>query len=209
MDPQQANLQSIDVLERTRAAFIRCREEVGLALSEADTEVDRMVTWLQNDRVNYWRNRINRLREDLNNARSALFRKETVVSSKDSKPSTVDERKTLAKVKAMLEDAEKRAARTRTWAQAFPREQALYKGGTSAVSAMHDRDLPAAIVALGKMAVSIERYVRGEPPDLTKLLEDEIAQSEKTTSMRRGAGEAPASVDEGANETTKEEERPS
>ena len=79
MDPQQANLQSIHVLENTRAAFIRCREDVGLAIAEADSEVDRLVTWLQNDRVMYWRGRVNRLREDMNNARSALFRKETSV----------------------------------------------------------------------------------------------------------------------------------
>ena len=69
MDPQQVNIQSVEVLERTRAAFIRCREELGLAVAEADSEVDRLVMWLQNDRMMYWRGRINRLREDLNNAR--------------------------------------------------------------------------------------------------------------------------------------------
>ncbi len=51
MDPQQVNIQSVEVLERTRAAFIRCREELGLAVAEADSEVDRLVMWLQNDRV--------------------------------------------------------------------------------------------------------------------------------------------------------------
>ena len=189
MDPQQANLQSIHVLENTRAAFIRCREDVGLALAEADSEVDRLVTWLQNDRVMYWRGRVNRLREDMNNARSALFRKETVTSSKDSKPSTVDERKALAKVKDMLEDAERRAARTKTWALNFPREQALFKGATALTASMHERELPAAILALGRMVVAIERYVRDEPPDLSKMLEVELAQSDKTANMKRAIEE--------------------
>jgi hypothetical protein len=191
MDPQQANLQSIDVLERTRAAFIRCREELGLAIAEADSEVDRLVTWLQNDRVMYWRGRVNRLREDVNNARSALFRKETVTSSKDSKPSTVDERKALARAKALLEDAERRAARTRTWAQLFPREQALYKGGMAVVSSMHERDLPAAIMALTRMVAAMEAYVRDEPPDLSTMLEREIAASERAASMKRAVDPEP------------------
>jgi len=115
MDRQQANLQSIQVLERTRTAFICCREALGVAIAESDSEVNRLVTWLQNDRRTYWRNRINRLQEDVVNARSALFRKETLTSSKDSKPSTVDERNALLKVKALLHDAENRAARTKFW----------------------------------------------------------------------------------------------
>ena len=189
MDPQQVNIQSVEVLERTRAAFIRCREELGLAVAEADSEVDRLVMWLQNDRVMYWRGRINRLREDLNNARSALFRKETVTSSKDSKPSTVDERKTLARVKAMLEDAERRAARTKSWAQHFPREQALFKGATAMIASMHERELPAAIVALGRMVVAIERYVHDEPVDVTKMFEVELAAATQGANMKRAVDE--------------------
>jgi hypothetical protein len=173
MNPQQANLQSIHVLESTRAAFIRCREEVGLALAETDSEVDRLVTWLQNDRMMYWRGRINRLREDL-------------TSSKESKPSTVDERKALAKVKELLADAERRAVRTKLWALNFPRDQALFKGATALAASMHERELPAAIIALGRMGMAIERYVRDEPLDLSKMLEVELANSETTISMKRG-----------------------
>lgn len=187
MDRQQANLQSIDVLERTRNAFIHCQEELGLALAEADSEIDRLVTWLQNDRMMYWRTRINRLREDVNNARSALFRKETVTSSKDSKPSTVDERKALAKVKAMLEDAEHRATQTKVWARNFPHDKALFKAATGLVASMQERELPLAILAIGRMVVTMQRYVRDEPPDLSKMFEVELDQAEKSTSMKRGA----------------------
>ena len=191
MDPQQANLQSIQVLERTRTAFICCREALGVAIAESDSEVNRLVTWLQNDCMMYWRGRIIRLREDLNNARSALFRKETVTSSKDSKPSTVDERKTLARVKAMLEDAERRAVRTKSWAQHFPREQALFKGATAMIASMHERELPAAILALGRMVVAIERYVRDESVDVSKMFEVELAAVTQATNMKRAADSAP------------------
>ena len=35
------------------------------------------------------------------------------------------------------------------------------------------------------MVVAIERYVRDEPPDLSKMLEVELAQSDKTANMKR------------------------
>ena len=89
----------------------------------------------------------------------------------------------------MLEDAERRAARTKTWALNFPREQALFKGATALTASMHERELPAAILALGRMVVAIERYVRDEPPDLSKMLEVELAQSDKTANMKRAVDE--------------------
>ena len=197
MEPTQANVLSVDVLQRLRTALIRCHEEMGLALSEADSEVDRAVMWVERDRVLHWRTRIQRLGEEVNDARSALFRKQTVTSSKDSRPSVVDEKKALDRAKAMLADAEQRLQRSRAWATSLPREQALYKGGTAALSSMVERDLPSAIVALERMSVALESYQRGAAPDLASLLDQEVPQESPGSSMRRGgqappAGENPA-----------------
>lgn len=188
MEPSQANVLSIDVLQRFRVALIRCQEELSLALAEADSEVDRAVAWVERDRILHWRQRVQRLSEEVNDARSALFRKQTVTSSKDSKPSVVDEKKALERAKAMLEDAERRGQRSRAWATALPRDQSLYKGGVAALATMVDRDLPAAIQALERMSVALERYGRDQAPDLAKLLDQPSATD--AASMRRG-GDAP------------------
>lgn len=192
MEPTQVNVLSVDVLQRLRAAVVRCHEEMGLALSEADSEVDRAVVWVERERVMHWRGRIQRLGEEVNDARSALFRKETVTSSKDSRPSVVDEKKALARAKAMLADAEQRLQRSRAWSAALPREQALYKGGTAALATMVERDLPAAIAALERMSVALEAYQRGAAPDLASLLEQAGADAPAAGSMRRGGDAAAA-----------------
>jgi len=189
MDRQQANLQSIHVLERTRTAFICCREALGVAIAESDSEVNRLVTWLQNDRRTYWRNRINRLQEDVVNARSALFRKETLTSSKDSKPSTVDERNALLKVKALLHDAENRAARTKFWSSNFASKASLFKGAISNISSMQEVELPRAILALGKMMTAMEGYVREDAPDLVKMFQVELDACDGISNMKRAHSE--------------------
>ncbi len=191
MEPTQANVVSIEVLQRLRTAMIRCREELGLAISEADSDVDRTVVWVEHDRIMHWRGRVQRLGEDLNNARSALFRKETVTSSKDSKPSVVDEKKTLERVKASLADAERRGQLSRAWATALPREQALLKAGIGPIAAMVDRDLPLAIAALERMSISLERYARDAAVDLRSLLEPEV-EAEKVQGTRRSGGGPPS-----------------
>lgn len=194
MEPTQANVLSIDVLQRFRVALIRCQEDLSLALAEADSEVDRAVAWVERDRILHWRQRVQRLSEEVNDARSALFRKQTVTSSKDSKPSVVDEKKALERAKAMLEDAERRGQRSRSWASALPRDQSLYKGGVAALATIVDRDLPAAIQALERMSIALERYGRSEVPDLEKLLDQ--PGSTDAGSMRRGGDADPPSSQE-------------
>jgi hypothetical protein len=186
MEPSQANVRSIDALQRLRVALIRCHEELLMAVSEADGIVDRAVAWVERDRVPHWRNRIQRLGEQVNDARSALFRKQTVTSSAESKPSVVDEKKALERAKAMLDDGERRLQRSRAWSAELPRQQALYKGGMAPLSSMVERDLPMAIAALERMSVALERYHRDAVPDLRTLLEPTDVPATPVQGMRRG-----------------------
>ena len=51
--------------------------------------------------------------------------------------------------------------------------------------------LAAAIVALGRMVVAIERYVRDEPLDVSKMFEVELAAATQATNMKRAVDSAP------------------
>ena len=202
MEPSQANVRSIDALGRLRVAMVQCLDDLKVALSEAETEVSKAEAWVSGDRIPHWRRRQQQLAEEVNSARSALFRKETVTSSKDSKPSVVDEKKALARAKAMLEDAGERARRSRAWAIEMPREQAIFKRGISPIATMVDRELPAAIHALGRMIEALEGYHRGPLPNLEALIDREAPDSERAAGMRRGAdggegAEAPPVAGEG------------
>jgi hypothetical protein len=190
VEPNQVRVLSVDVLERLAAAMVRCQEDLAAALLEADSEVERSIVWVERDRVPHWRKRMQRLDHEVLEARSALFRKENHRVSRDSKPSTVDERKALAKAQAAMEDADRRWKASQRWSQELPRQQAEYKRGVNLLAAMVDRELPAAIGALRRMSIALERYRRDGPLDLRSLLPEREA-SDPTASMRRGSATDP------------------
>jgi hypothetical protein len=191
MEPSQANVRSIEALESVRLAMVECLDALGTALSEAQGEVGKAIDWVHGDRVPHWHRRVQRLAEEVNSARSLLFRKETVTSSKDSKPSVVDERKALARAKAMVEDAEDRGRRSKAWANAMPREQAILKRGLSALEVMVERELPQAIAMLGRMIEALEGYRGQGLPDLRQLIESDGAIETGAQGMARGASGEP------------------
>jgi hypothetical protein len=194
VEPNQVRVLSVDVLERLAAAMVRCQEDLAAALLEADSEVERSIVWVERDRVPHWRKRMQRLDHEVLEARSALFRKENHRVSRDSKPSTVDERKALAKAQAAMEDADRRWKASQRWSQELPRQQAEYKRGVNLLAAMVDRELPAAIGALRRMSIALERYRRDGPLDLRSLLPEREA-SDPTASMRRGSATDPGQGD--------------
>lgn len=185
MKREQVRVLSVDVLESLAAAMVRCKEDLAAALLEGDSEVERTIVWVERDRVPHWRKRMQRLDHEVLEARSALFRKENHRVSRDSKPSTVDERKALAKAQAAMEDADRRWKASQRWSQELPRQQAEYKRGVNLLAAMVDRELPAAIGALRRMSVALERYRREEPLDLRTLLPDR-EKPDPSDSTRRG-----------------------
>lgn len=186
MEREQVRVLSVDVLESLAAAMVRCKEDLAAALLEGDSEVERTIVWVERDRVPHWRKRMQRLDHEVLEARSALSRKENYCVSRDSKPSTVDERKALAKAQAALEDADRRWKASQRWSQELPRHNAEYKRGTNLLAAMVDRELPAAIAALRRMTIALERYRREEPIDLRTLLPDR-EKPDPSDSTRRGS----------------------
>lgn len=188
MESNQVNVLSVDVLELVATALVRCHEELSAAMLEADSQVQRTQVWLERDRVPYWRKTLQRIEHDLQEARSALFRKENHRVTRDSKPSTVDERKALARAQQAREEAQLRSQATHRWSQELPRAQAEYKRGITPLAAMVDRELPQAIGALRRMAEALERYRRDDPVDLRTLL-PEREVPERDGSMRRAGGD--------------------
>lgn len=191
MEPTQANVRSIEALERLRAALARCLDDLKVAVSESEAEVRKAESWVFTDRLPHWHQRQQRLAEEVNSARSALFRKETVTSSKDSKPSVVDEKKALDRARGMLEDAISRGRRSKAWSIEMPREQAAFKRSLSPLATMIDREIPAGLQALGRMIEALERYRGDAPPDLVGLFDVGGAPTNHSAGMARSDADRP------------------
>jgi len=89
----EANITDVAALEEFRRALIRFREEIGVAIAEADSEIKSTFIWLERDRVLHWRRAVPRFEEELTSAKTALFRKEMQTMGTGQRPSTIDEKK--------------------------------------------------------------------------------------------------------------------
>ncbi len=184
----QANITSVQVLDEFKAALIKFVEEATLALSEAESEIERAMDWLQRDCQTYWGGVIRKKQEEVTMCKSALFRKQITPSPNDQKASVVDEKKALQRAIMQLEDAEKRLKAAKRWAIEMERQYALYRGTIQPLAAAVERDLPYAVTKLTRMARALDEYLRTPSPRLEELL-DESREALAVPSMKRGGGE--------------------
>ena len=181
----RANITDVAALDELRRAMIRFREELAAAIAEADSEVKSVFVWLERDRMLHWKRAVPRHEQELTSAKSALFRKEMQTMGTGQRPSTIDEKKAVARAKAQMEDARERLEKTRRWLVMLEREVSLYKSAMRPVAALVDRDLPDAILRLRNMALALEAYLATPTVTLAEQLERSKA---RVASMRR-AGE--------------------
>ena len=195
MSPERANVRSIDSIDRFRVKLVEFIDAGRGALSEAESDIEKTIGWLDRDRGPHWIRQIRKRQELVSRAKSELYRKQTQASAKDSRPSVVDEKRALRRAIERLEEAHRRQQATKRWTRALERELALYKGNVSSFSAVLDRELPHAVGLLKKMTENLEQYLALSPPDLSRLLEartDATADVEST----RQSGEDRASAEE-------------
>jgi len=188
----EANITDIAALDEFRRALIKFREEVGIAVAEADSEVKSTFVWLERDRMLHWRRAVPRLDEELVGAKSALYRKEMQTMGTGKRPSVIDEKKAVERAKRRAEDARERLERTRRWAATLDRDVSIFKGAMSPIATMIDRDLPDAILRLRNMALALEAYLATPTVSLSEQVDRARA---KFASMRRG-GETRSSEEE-------------
>lgn len=197
----EANITDVSALDEFRRALIRFREEAAVAMAEADSEVKRTFVWLERDRMLHWKRAVPKLDEELAGAKGALYRKELQTMGTGQRPSTIDEKKAVARAKARAEDARERLDHTKRWLVALEREVSLYKAHMSPMSSLVDRDLPSAILRLRNMALALEAYMASPTPSLAEQLERARG---RVASMRR-AGELRTANEEAEMEREKAE----
>ena len=188
----EANITDIGALDEFRRALVRCREELNAAIAEADSEVKSTFVWLERDRMLHWRRAVPKLDEQLASAKSALFRKEAQTMGTGQRPSTIDEKKEVERVKRRCEEARERLDPTRRWLATLERDVSLFKSAMSPIASLVDRDLPDAILRLRNMSLALEAYLATPSVSLGEQLE---RARTRVASMRR-AGEIRSAEEE-------------
>jgi hypothetical protein len=163
---EQANVQSLTALKTLRAALIQFAEAATLILEEANSDVRRTRTWLQNDAFRYWKKRAFLCQEEYVRCKVALSGRLAFERSVQGVPSScVDERKALRRAEEHLEYARKKLAAVHGWLPQLDKVHLEYRSRTQGLNTGLTMDLPKAWARLDKMSESLEAYVALTPPE--------------------------------------------
>lgn len=163
---EQANVQSLTALKELRAALIHFAETATLILEEANSDVRRTRTWLQNDALRFWKKKAFLCQEEYVRTKVALSGRLAFERSVQGVPSScVDERKALKKAEERLEYARKKLAAVHGWLPQLDKVHSEYRSRTQGLNTALTMDLPKAWARLDKMSESLDAYVALTPPE--------------------------------------------
>lgn len=160
----QAGVHSIEALERFRSTLILYQEKAAASLHEIIHEVARVRSWLQQERLPFWRAEIRRLERSLEDAGQRLFSAQ-ISAFRDTQGAEQREVRRLRELKRAAED-KLRAAET--WAREYDVAVApLLKAPERLRGSVED--LSQAIHALSGMIKSLESYAERFRPGMPPL----------------------------------------
>lgn len=196
---QFARVISIDILRDFKAALTEFAEQAGVALSEAQSDVQRTIFWLQHEQQAHWQREIKKRNEKLAQAKAELNKKQ--IATNDVRTSAVLERKMVTAAQNRLDEAEEKLRRVKKWSQLLEREFLLFKAQCQQVSGAVQADIPAAVVRMNKMISSLEAYVALQaPPSGPKATQTGLEYpSEITATIANQPMEAPPAAESSAS----------
>ncbi|MHC5028379.1 MAG: hypothetical protein ACYTGR_16635 [Planctomycetota bacterium] len=181
MAKQGARVTSIDALGRFRAAYAEFQEQAKLAISNAESDVNRTRTWLQSDRLMHWQHQKRRFERKVQEAKSELFRAQ-LDAAKDGRNTSV-ERKNVQKAVRAVEEADHKIERVKYWIRNIEREHMLFRGQMQGLGGRLDRDAPRAMARLATLMDHLDKYIRLHAPTV------ETTRPTKSVADEKGADE--------------------
>ena len=156
-----ARVKSIDGLTDLKVAMVEFTEASRAALTEAESEVRRVLQWLGHDQRRHWEAQIKKRRTKVDQAETELFRARLFA---DSQPQACVERaRDLRRARERLQEAEQKLAAVQNWVTKLNREFVLYRADVQPFSSMLERDMVHAAAKLERMVQTLQQYVALTP----------------------------------------------
>jgi len=154
-----ANLTSIDTLTALKGSLQQFDARVRDAIIQLNLSARRPLDWIEHDRSQYWPREVRKAIDAVSEARLTLARAQATIDPNDHR-SCYEERKQLDKAKRRLELAESKVAAVRRWKLELRKEVEELEVQSAKLQNYLDSDLSQAVLALGRMADALERYVQ-------------------------------------------------
>lgn len=154
-----ARVQSVDALMHFRVALWKFAEAANVALGDAESEVQRTLSWLQGEQQQFWTGQIRKRHEFVNRCKDAVRQKKLFKDSTGRTQSAVDEEKALGIALKRLEEAEQKLLNTKRHSSKLQKEMHMYKGAVQSFATVIASDMPNAVASLDRMVRALEAYV--------------------------------------------------
>lgn len=161
-----AKVQDVEALKAFRLQLLTFAEKAGNAIGEADSEVARVTSWVENEMSTHWTSEVRKRQAAVVKAKEDLRFKQLFKSPSGGKQSTVDEEKALAKANARLAEAEQKVANVKKWIRQLHKEGHMYRGAVQRLNSTVSVDIPNAAAKINRMVASLEQYINLSAPNL-------------------------------------------
>ena len=182
-----ANVQ-LDAIRDFRVALVKFAENCGVAIADADGEVNRTIHWLDLEQVPYWTAQI-RSREILvQQWKDAVRQKTLYKDSTGGRPSAVDEKKRLAQAQAWLVEAQERWTATKAYSRKLQQQQMEYRGQVQKLALALTGEVKECLGRLQALSNVISEYAKTGEATVARSM----AQAEPTAPPSPAAPVEPA-----------------
>ncbi|MEN1681442.1 MAG: hypothetical protein AAGJ46_17820 [Planctomycetota bacterium] len=162
--PNQANVNSFDAIQSLRAAMLVFAKQSDEGLTECETEMRRLLEWLEHDRPGFWKEQVRLAHDAAHKAKGDLHRCLMYPVGVNDRPACTEERAALKKAEAYLAHCREKQERLRHWIREVRHELHTYQGRTTRLREVVEHDTPKAAAVLAKMLTTLEEYQRLNSP---------------------------------------------
>ena len=192
-----ARVDSIDALRQFKVAIWKFQEAAAVALGDAESEMHRVLVWLETEQEAYWRGQIRKRQEAVARAREAVRMKQVFKDAAGRQPTAIEEQKALQAALRQVAEADQKLLNVKRWTRALQKEVEMYKGSVQRFATDVQSELPAAAAHLENLSAKLDAYVSvqaggfsgGEAPG-------EPSPAISAPSMARGAAALAPSADD-------------
>ncbi len=180
-----ARVHNLEALKKLKHALWKFQESVNVALTDAESDMQRASIWLETEQRTYWAAQLRKRHEAVEKAKQAVREKQLFKDASGNRSSGVDEMKLLQAAQRSLVEAERKVAAIKKYIPKLQKETQHLRGGVQRFASTVQIDLPVAVDKLDRMLASLEAYVSlgaGGPPTVATTSAD----------VSRGASAEPA-----------------
>ncbi len=166
MSDDQADVRSIETIDRFRSSLAGFASAARQAIDEGFSDLLRTQSWLELEQIPYWSREIRRREELLVRARSELYRIQVARTTVGDTEAKVRIRASLRAVEA----AKEKLGSCKKWLVRLRDAQTLYRSSLSGLRQSVDHDIPHAVAILHRVTEDLEAYVGIPQVDVERML---------------------------------------